>query len=195
MAILQPMRYKGYVWPHNPKNYTIRYQRVMAVQKVPYGHYWMESLGQTYRVMSGSGEFVGDGAYEEFKKLAQVYYDSGAGTLVHPCWQGAHVYFVKLALTQTPRKDYVAYTFEFWESYDRYDAELKEVTAAGSGSASPTAAAVDAEQAERWHLVCKGECLWGIAQQYQVSIAQLLQWNPGIKNPNLIYAGQKVRVA
>ena len=27
------MRYKDYVWPHNPRIYTIEYRREMAVQK------------------------------------------------------------------------------------------------------------------------------------------------------------------
>ena len=56
--------------------------------------------------MKGSGEFVGEGAYEEFKRLATVYYDGGEGVLVHPCWQSAHVYFAALSLAQAPRPDY-----------------------------------------------------------------------------------------
>ena len=27
MAKLQPMRYKNYVWPHNPRSYSITYHR------------------------------------------------------------------------------------------------------------------------------------------------------------------------
>ena len=84
MANLQPMRYKDYVWPHNPRSYQITYRRAVAVHKVPYGHYTMENLGQSYRVMTGRGEFVGPQAYEEFKRLASVYYSGGAGILVHP---------------------------------------------------------------------------------------------------------------
>ena len=84
MARLQPMRYKDYVWPHNPRSYQITYRREVAVQKVPYGYYTMENLGQNCRVMTGSGEFVGPGAYEEFKRLATVYYTGGEGILVHP---------------------------------------------------------------------------------------------------------------
>ena len=194
MARLQPMRYKDYVWPHNPRSYQITYRREVAVQKVPYGYYTMENLGQNCRVMTGSGEFVGPGAYEEFKRLATVYYTGGEGILVHPCWQSAHVYFVGLSLTQAPRPDYVAYSFEFWESYDRYETELREVAAGGGGSGSDGSTAVSGGGA-RWHTVRRGETLWGIARSYGTTVAQLLTWNSGIKNPNLIYAGQKVRVA
>ena len=190
MAKLQPMRYKNYVWPHNPRSYSISYRRHVAVQKVPYGYYTMESLGQSYRVMTGSGEFVGPDAYEEFKRLATVYYSGGEGILVHPCWQAAHVYFVKLSLTQTPRPDYVAYTFEFWENSNQHEIRLREVDkkSAGSGHGGGSGKIV-------YHTVRRGETLWGIARKYGLSLNTLLGLNHGIKNPNLIVVGQKVRVA
>ena len=198
MANLQPMRYKDYVWPHNPKNYTITYHRRIAVQDIPYGYYTMQNLGQSYRIMRGSGEFVGEGAYEEFKRLATVYYtDAGEGTLVHPCWQSAHVFFAKLSLSQVPQPDYVAYTFEFWECYDRYDTWLKPVRNSGSTPASGNGSTYGADRGgqAQFHIVRKGETLWGIARTYRTSLAHIISLNPQIKNPNLIYMGQKVRVA
>ena len=36
---LRPMQYKGFVWPHNPRTYTITYDRQVAVHKVPFGRY------------------------------------------------------------------------------------------------------------------------------------------------------------
>ena len=106
---LAAMRYKDYVWPHNPRTYTIDYERKMAAQKVPFGRYHLQDLGLTRRVMKGEGEFVGPTAYEEFKKLASVFYQSGPGPLIHPVWQAAEAYFVELSLRQEPRADYVSY--------------------------------------------------------------------------------------
>jgi LysM repeat protein len=37
--------------------------------------------------------------------------------------------------------------------------------------------------------------LSGIASHYHTSVAALLKLNPGIKNPNVIYPGQQIRVA
>ena len=34
---LAPMRYKDYVWPHNPETYTISFKRQVAVAKVRSG--------------------------------------------------------------------------------------------------------------------------------------------------------------
>ena len=74
---LASMRYKDYVWPHNPRVYTIEYKRTMGARKVPFGRYHLQDLGPAQRVMRGEGEFVGEGAYGEFKKLATVFYAGG----------------------------------------------------------------------------------------------------------------------
>ena len=42
---LTPMRYKSYTWPHNPRVYSIDYERKMAVHKVPFGLYHLQDLG------------------------------------------------------------------------------------------------------------------------------------------------------
>ena len=104
---LEPMRYKNYVWPHNPRTYEIIYDRNIAVHKVPFGRYFLQNLGLTRRILRGEGEFVGAGAYEEFKKLATVFYDEEPGLLVHPVWQVSNAYFASLSLKMEPYEDYV----------------------------------------------------------------------------------------
>ena len=39
-----------------------------------------------------------------------------------------------------------------------------------------------------------GDTLWGIAKQFGVSLTALIAANPQIKNPNLIYPGNEVRL-
>lgn len=185
---LTPMRYKDYVWPHNPTSYSIHYERKMATHKVPFGRYCLQDMGLTRRVMQGEGEFVGPGAYEQFRALAEVFYNDGPGILVHPVWTTANAFFVSLQLEQEPRPDYVRYRFAFWESFDRYSQGLTAVqTAAGTGTQQPETAAV-------YHTVVKGDTLWGIARRYGVNLQTVIARNPGIKNPNLIYPGERVRV-
>lgn len=112
---LSPMRFKNFTWPHNPRVYSITYERKMAVNKIPFGRHALQSLGQTRRVFRGEGEFVGEGAYDTFKQLATVFYEETPGTLIHPVWMAATAWFVGLELEQEPRSDYVRYSFEFWE--------------------------------------------------------------------------------
>ena len=141
------MRYKDYVWPHNPRVYTIEYKRTMGARKVPFGRYHLQDLGPAQRVMRGEGEFVGEGAYGEFKKLATVFYAGGPGLLVHPVWQTSNAYFVELSLTQEPRADYVRYHFTFWESYDGHSTGTK-VTINGNGGGQQESAPAQEQPAE-----------------------------------------------
>lgn len=182
--LLAPMRYKDYIWPHNPATYTITYERQVAVHKVPFGRYCIQDLGLNCRIMRGEGEFAGDGAYDEFKKLATVFYSSEPGLLIHPVWQVSNAYFTALKLEQEPLPDYVRYSFEFRESFDGYSLELEKLR----GSASTQIAA----SASISHTVVSGDTLWAIAQRYGTELSDLLAANPDIKNPNLIYAGMKV---
>ena len=183
---LAPMRYKDYVWPHNPETYTIRFQRRVAVAKVPFGRYGMQDLGLSYRVMEGEGVFAGKGAYDEFKKLASVFYQGGAGLLIHPVWQASQAYFVSLELAQQPLENYVRYRFAFWET-SPLDASLIRVDEAGGSGRSAKGTTGGAV-----HTVHRGDTLWGIANARGVTLAALLKANPQIRNPNLIAVGERV---
>lgn len=44
------------------------------------------------------------------------------------------------------------------------------------------------------HTVQWGDTLWKIAVKYQVGLSELIQSNPQLKNPNLIYPGQKITI-
>lgn len=181
--ILSPMRFKDFVWPHNPRVYSISYERKMAVHKVPFGRHHLQSLGQTRRVLKGEGEFVGEDAYKTFSRLATVFYEETPGVLIHPVWVTTRAWFVNLELRQEPRPDYVRYSFEFWEVIDQDSVDLKPVGQSGETQVQPL-----------WHTVVKGDTLWALSRTYETTVDELVALNPAIRNPNLIYPGQKVRV-
>lgn len=192
---LSNMRYKTFVWPHNPRVYSIQLERKMAVNKIPFGRHKLQSLGQTRRIMRGEGEFVGENAYKQFKELGSLFYQETPGTLVHPLWDTTTAWFVDLKLEQEPRADYVKYSFEFWDDFSNVSGELKVIEAEKQGESSTEETKEKVVSGEMWHTVIKGECLWGIAVDYGVTLKKLIELNPQIKNPNLIYVGQKVRVS
>ena len=188
---LTPMRFKDFTWPHNPEVYTVEYRRRIAVHRVPFGRCVMQELGGAYRVLKGEGVFAGKGAYDQFRQLAAVFQEEGAGLLVHPVWQTERAYFASLELTEEPLPDFVRYRFEFWEDWNGYDGGLSQiVTDSGNGGT----AAGTASQVQRVHTVRKGDTLWAVAKQYGVGLAELLRANPQIKNPNLIYPGEAVKI-
>ena len=52
---LSSMRYKSYVWPHNPETFTVEYRRQVAAHKIPMGGCVLQEMGVTYRVLQGEG--------------------------------------------------------------------------------------------------------------------------------------------
>ena len=185
--LLTPMRYKDYTWPHNPTTYSITYERQVALHKVPFGRYYMQDLGQSCRVMRGEGVFYGEGAYDEFKKLATVFYGGGPGLLIHPVWQISNAYFTSLKLEQAPLPDYVHYSYTFHERYDEYEEAVTTVQSSAGESVTLHEEPVSCT-------VASGDTLWGIALTYGVALEDLLAANPGIKNPNFIQVGDQVVV-
>ena len=187
--ILSPMRYKDYCWPHNPTTCSITCKRKVAALKVPCGRFYTQDLGAEYRVMRGEGEFSGEGAYKAFRELVRVFEDPGPGLLVHPVWPAAQAHFVSLLLTQEPLPDYVRYSFEFREAAagETGVTAVQVPTDTGMTAQAPQTPAV-------WHTVKKGDTLWEIARHYGVTLQSLIANNPQIKNPNLIYPGNQVKV-
>ena len=183
------MRYRDYTWPYNPETYEISWKRKVAVFKVPFGRYCMQDLGICHRVMRGEGTFSGAGAYEEFRKLAAAFYQSGPGLLVHPVWQASKAYFVSLELRERPLPDYVHYSFEFWED-GVSGTGLTTVSTETAGQITMTAA----QNSAQYYTVKKGDTLWAIAREYGVTLSALIAANPQIKNPNLIYPGNQVKI-
>lgn len=192
---LTAMRYKDYVWPHNPATYSIDFARDVALLKAAGGGCFLQDMGMRCRVMRGEGEFVGANAYDEFKRLATVFYEGGAGQLIHPVWQTAKAHFVTLRLVQKPFVDYVQYSFEFREAQGFFEDDLRMIRSAKeSGVHSDTEKAAQMAEETLYHTVRSGDTLWAIAQQYGTALPELLAKNCQIKNPNLIYPGEKVRV-
>lgn len=201
---LTPMRFKDYTWPHNPETCRVELERKMAVQKAPFGGYVLQDMGALHRVMRGEGAFVGENAYEEFRKLVRVFEEDGAGTLVHPVWRTMLAHFVALEVLEEPKPDYVRYTFEFWESCGETAMKLltggRKTKTAESRERVVVTAALDAgdtdgeNAAEEYHTVLQGDTLWGIALQHGLTLEEVVRLNPQVKNPNLIHPGDEVRI-
>ena len=88
------------------------------------------------------------------------------------------------------RSDYVRYSFTFWEEHSLYSGLAARTvgmspTEGGSGESAGQPA---------YHRVVRGDTLWALAGRYGISLAELVALNPQIKNPNLIRAGEEVRV-
>ena len=174
------MRYKDFEWPNNPRTYTLSAKRQTAAHLIPMQGFAVQDLGQNCTVLKGEGEFFGPDAYRCFQALLAVFSSGGPGTLIHPSWQSASAYFTELRLSEEPRADYVAYSFTFCEG--------------GTVELLTGRWATGEAAAKRYHVMQNGENVWTIAEQYALSVSELLALNPEIAKPNAMSAGQRVRV-
>ena len=170
------MQYKGFVWPNNPETCSLSCEHLTAVHKLPLGSFAVQDLGKTASVLRGEGEFFGPDANRNFCELEAVFAEKGSGVLLHPVWSGHRVFFTKLSLTQQPRRDYVAYSFEFCE-----DDAAQQPDAKQDGAAYYTLAA--------------GETAWGVCRRFALSMGEFLQMNPQIVRPDLLRGGEEVRIS
>lgn len=61
------MRFGSFVWPNNPRTYTLSCKRQTAVHKIPMGGFAVQDLGRTATVMQGEGEFSAPGRMTRFR--------------------------------------------------------------------------------------------------------------------------------
>lgn len=156
-----------------------------------------------YSARAGNQLMVSQGAYAEFKalyldgvKLTEgVDYTSEAGstrvtiyaqTLTNGLAAGTHTLGMEFRTqdTDTLKRAAQNYVIGNNSSGDDSDDDDNESTL----SQGRTAAAYVK------YTVVRGDTLSKIAKRNGISLAQLLSWNPQIKNPNLIYPGQIITV-
>lgn len=113
---MDKLSFKDFTWPTNPEVYHEEFVRDALYAKSDDGDNVFSGMGPMKRVITGSGAFFGTEAYVNFNKLAALFAQSSTGTLTHPVCGARTVYFTKLQMSQSPKSDYVAYSFEFKEA-------------------------------------------------------------------------------
>lgn len=172
------MKFKTFTWPNDPRTCRLQAQRATSLHKYPGGSYRLEDLGVKGRVLTGEGEFFGNMAYSYMDQLIRVYEEPGEGVLIHPLILLRKMMFTELEILEEPRAWYVAYRFTFTEcDTEEYTASRKKPGSSGV------------------YIARLGDTLYSIAMMNSVPLTRLLELNPEIKNPNVLTAGQVVRIA
>jgi hypothetical protein len=203
MSNLSQLKFKDYVWPHNPSLYNIKYVKDVIQHRYPaINGAELEDLGMDARVFSGSGAFFGPNANLDFSRLATVFYDLGPGKLVHPIWMPTDAIFSKLEVKQESTPNYIEYEFEFIE-YRKIDI-IEEVGsdaysgASGSsdGSESSNDSASDLNNYNSTtHVVKQGETLSYLGSVYGVDWHDIADANKQlIDDPNMIQIGWELTI-
>lgn len=196
--LLSAMQFKGYVWPNNPTTFETTFTKKTVQNHYPFTNFVeIEELG-IIREFKGEGEFVGEGAYEEFSKMVvQCFYGKGAGLLKHPTLAPTTVKMTELKQMQEPVANYVKYSFTFQENKPPI-ANVTSIKTTNESSAVKEAVKILESTKDSPETIIsnidyrikQGDTLTKIAKQYKTSIDEILKLNKGIKNPNLIITGK-----
>ena len=110
---MDKLKYKTFVWPHNPTVYKEEYLREPHYTKGDDAEYYFDAMGEEKLTITGTGAFFGDDAFAQFKKLAKLFKETTPGNLEHPIWGIRYCYLTGLEMTQEPKDNYVSYRFTF----------------------------------------------------------------------------------
>lgn len=200
--LLSAMQFRDYVWPNNPTTFETSFIKKTVQNHYPFTNFVeIEELG-IIREMKGEGEFVGEGAYEEFSKMAvKCFYGTEAGLLKHPTLAPTMVKMTELKLMQEPTPNYVKYSFTFQENKPPVANAVSIPTVVQNNTVNDAVKLLEStkENADTPitnidYKIKQGDTLTRIAKQYGTSIDEILKLNKGIKNPNLIIAGKNLNI-
>lgn len=176
--MLTPMKFRDFTWPHNPRTFTVEHRRALTSRKLPFQAYRVQDMGEDLCVFKGEGEFVGENAYGDFLRLAELFIEGSPGMLTHPVWPATEVYFASLKLRQEPKENYVNYEFEFWQNSD-----------------GKKRGKVKLELAPEFYTVSPGDSIGDVVLKSGITAEEILRLNPEIKNINQLTPGSVLRLS
>lgn len=171
---LTQMRFRDFVWRQNPVEITVEQAKNIKESLLPFSGSHMQDLGMAKRKIRGRGFFVGrageESAIDEFKRLREVFEETGSGVLQLPSHEPFLAVMDRLDLIGG-KGSLVEYTFSFTES-----------------------ASFGRINENREFIACRGESLWDFAGKPDLRIDDIVSLNPHIKNINAIRQGERVVV-
>ena len=163
-----PMQFKQDVWPVNPREITLRYERTVKELLLPMKGSRVQDLGRKRRVVTGKGTFSGERAMEDFRKLASVFQEEGSGVLWVPGFPSFSAVFSQLKLLSYGREGEVPYECTFLEEED-----------------------LPAPKTPDFYLCKGGESLWEVAAKTGTVLEELVELNR-LRQIQQLSAGERI---
>lgn len=169
---LQPMRFDGYTWHHNPKNLSITSKKHIVTLHPPFSEPDAKEFGDGLKIISGEGELFGEDCLLQFGELKTLFEKGGRGVLSIPKTLTVYAYFEKLEFIGEPRENVLSYAFSFKEARNE---------------------SLSGED-RMYHQAEEGETLWDIAYRFDEPIETLVTLNPQIRLLDELEKGETVRI-
>ena len=171
--ILSKIRFKGYSWVHNPKILKISKEQNLREHHIPFGKSALQDLGGKARIISGTGQLIGEDCIDQYNQLVALHSKEGSGILSLPDTKPYYAFFKSIELACDPTPQVVTYNFVF----------VEDVTRQKTSSAT------------MYHTVKNDkETLWDISYKYGVEMNTLVSLNPQIKRIDELAVNERVRV-
>lgn len=108
-----------FTFMENPEEFRVTAIRVPEYTVDDLNNYSYTGLGPLCRIITGSGVFRGDDAYEDFNTLQVLMATGRQADLEHPIWGKMPCYITELEMLNESREKYIAYRFELREADDQ----------------------------------------------------------------------------
>ena len=202
---LPSITYKDFKFPYNPATSSYKIDRSYIKHKYPeLAGTELEDFGPNACVITGDGEFSGDDAYILWRKLLKEFKTNDVGSVSHPIFTDiTRGLMVSLQASLEPRPDYIKYSFEIIADTDPSINECLgkyvSVVSGDGSSGTSTSSNTSGSTGEFVHTVASGECLSVICARYAAQYGTTISWQKiathnNMKNPNLIYPGDKIKI-
>ena len=166
------MRFNGYGWQHNPRSLKFLSEKNKTELLPPFCTSDVRTFGEKPYRIEGEGELFGEDCIEQYIRLKMMFSQAGEGLLSIEGLGSFYVTFVSLEMLAQPKDNLLSYSFAFLEK----NREKNEIT-------------------ESIYYTANGEeTLWDIAYRYSRPIEELVRLNPGLRYPDELIQGERVRV-
>lgn len=109
------MSFREYVWKTNPSQIILSDSRQLKQITLPYKGVKTVDLGMSARVISGSGEFIGEDAFIQYDELHLLFQEGSKGMLVIPGFSVFYAIPYKLEVKGGEEPNVISYSFSFLE--------------------------------------------------------------------------------
>ena len=167
------IRFKGYIFEHNPETLKISSKKNVFSQSVLGGKSVVNETGDNSRVVTGEGCIHGEDCIYKFLKLFKLKEESGSGILSLPDTKPFYAFFESLEFTTNPTPELISYKFTFIEDSAK---PLSKITP------------------EKYYCLQADEDLWDAAYKFNVPIETLVALNPQLKRTDDVVEGTRVRI-
>ena len=165
-----PMRFKGYTWHHNPRELTFENEKSVKESVAPFDKCVLQNTGRRNMKITGEGELFGADCLEQFRRLLELFREGGSGVLAIADIPSFYAVFESIKLVGKPKPDVLTYRFVFRELMEACGDKQRETIAA------------------------QGENLWDLSYRFGIDIDTLVRLNPQVRRPDVLTAGEVVRL-